>query len=153
MKSRLIFFLTLTLTYIKSFYLFSSEGNNQSIPPNAILVAEVSSQEDILKAAFISIQTGRPIMFLPVKQECVNPNTYDERTGMTALQKECSQRNANLDKVKHMVEEHEADLNLTTKEPYEHPGLKASEIARDHDNHEIADYLENYKKNDQKQDS
>ena len=55
---------------------------------------------------------------------------------------ECMKANANIRVIKKLVEKKQANVLLKTKAPYDEPGLKASQLARDNDHDEIANYLE-----------
>ena len=130
--------------------------NNEPQKPggNMVLMVQVptpigtqSSIEAIVQGGVLSLQTGIAVMFVPQasknpQREIKDPNTYNKKTGLTPLHEECMKANANIRVIKKLVEKKQANVLLKTKAPYDEPGLKASQLARDNDHDEIANYLE-----------
>ena len=138
------------VTTIFSLNTFSSEKETSH---NMMLMVKVPlpigaqpSIEAIVQGGVLSLQTGVPVLFSPMventEKNTPKPNEYDTETGLTMLHKAVMDSNADVNFIKYLVEKAGANTLLKTKEPFQEPGLKASELAKDHDNHQIAEYLE-----------
>ena len=137
-----------------SFLSLTTFASDKEVSPNMILMVKVPlpigaqpSIEAIVQGGVLSLQTGVPVVFSPLvensdQKNTPKPNEYDTETGLTLLHKEVMKSNADLNFIKYLVEKAHANTLLKTKDPYQEPGLKASELAKDHDNHQIAAYLE-----------
>lgn len=137
-----------------SFLSLTAFASEREASNNMILMVKVPlpigaqpSIEAIVQGGILSLQTGVPVIFSPLvdnseQKNAPKPNEYDAETGLTVLHKEVMKSNADLNFIKYLVEKAHANTLLKTKEPYKESGLTASELAKDHDNHQIAEYLE-----------
>ncbi len=119
-----------------------------SLPKGSIAVIKVPVQDPqkmgdaFVKGSLFSLQNNVPVLFVPeAPQADPTINDYDEETGLTKLHKECLKEAPTPNSIRTLTEIHGADVSLPTKEPYETPGLKAVDLARQKGHSELAAYL------------